>query len=273
MKTNKSRDKIYRELEEFLSFENSSWTRLFALQDPEVLEEALEELRKSLKHSKDVLEYNIQEFENEAQEILSESGYSTDLSELSKLRSDTPYSPTERFDLIASGMPLKDEVPSKVLSARQVLFSGKSIRDALTNGKPEEAVLEMMRLIFAVFSFNIEDPIGLALQHQAGRRHGGQQDKKKRGILLAIQKVLQNNGQDMSAEQVWRYFKRNHSTLKNQESFDVDEYSVWLYDIKLGESERLVQSEKGIESSITKKTFGRYVAETKISISNPISNP
>lgn len=229
----------------------------FAAEPPQIFEETLERLKKSLKYNDPQttpLEFILRRFEKEAKQVLAHHGYPTELNELLSLESDH----THFVKLEHGGSGYKCDVDIQSLSAKSVLFSASNLRNFIANNDAEKASLEMMRLLYATFNMSGFEFFMRGVRAKKGSLRGGQAPKKAEGILLAIDQVLKKTGKKMSKEEVWRHFKRNTNT---QDRMEVGEYEIFFDKLAgLDYPDLLVEEHQitGKMKSITKSTFFRH---------------
>jgi len=95
---------------------------------------------------------------------------------------------------------------------------------------------------------------GIRASLKGGR--SGTRVKTKRGIILAIKKVLKSEG-NLTRKKLWQYFEAKHNLIDNQPELEIDDY--WVY----FQRDRLVQQtvSTGKEVSIGKEAFFKYVTK------------
>ena len=238
-----------------------STTREFSLCYPDELDDILKRLQESLKYPQSEpgltpLEFILRRFEEEARRILTEHGHPTDLGELLWLEDDHTYPVKTRMRTTA----LKLDVDIESLSAKRVLFSAQNLRHFIAANEAEQAAIEMMRLTFAAISADMFNVLMTGVRAKQGQKKGGHRPKQKQGIMLAIREVLKQKGQNLSRENLWRYFLKNHNDTKGQPAFEVGDYTVNY------ENDRLFQENVTTDErpeSISKATFYKYVSKIR----------
>lgn len=100
---------------------------------------------------------------------------------------------------------------------------------------------------------------------------GGKHCKRKKGIILAIEKVLEDVGKNKSAQQLWNYFRKEYpETPETEDStrgpLEIDGDDGKLYEIFFrrdnaadGDDDKIVQKSDEKEKPINIKTFYKYV--------------
>ena len=248
---------------------------LFFLRPPFDLTETLNVLRQD-RGGRWTVEFFLNSFEAEAQEaisklfakhpILAEMGYSDKTWEaLLGLKRDIEARDLDDVESI----PMPDF--TRILGGIQVLSSAHLLRDHITSKNPSEAAIETMQLMFSAMWANLLDKVIDGIDRQLSRHKGGRASKKRFGILRAIEEVLKQAKKDMSVQELWRYFERNHCGEDNQYVIESPVYyEVWFYLDPTGH-DQLIQSEaQRSDKGITKSTFRRYVSEVKKSRLRPV---
>lgn len=213
----------------------------FAVEPPEIFEEALKKLKDMLEDyppepGLTPLEFNLSRIEKEARKILTVHGWSTDLDELLFLIEENTYPVKDERGFTS----LKCDVDIQAQSARQVLFSAMHLRDYIANNEAESAANEMMRLMYAAFNMSASELIMRGVRAKQGSYHGGRAPKIKKGIASAIYKIFKEKGLKLKNIEVWNFFKDNHNFDSVQPPMVIGDYEIY-FQILDGE-ERIVEA-------------------------------
>ena len=222
-------------------------TKAFSLSYPDEIENEINHLKESLKHpqSKHGLtpfEFILRGFEDEAKKILINAGISIDLSDIWE-----SLWLWKKHGIYSRGFDIR------TANAGQILLSAMLVRDDIIAGEPELVALDMMRLCFAAVGANLHDVVITGIRAKWGRSKGGKHPTRCEGIYQVMKKLILTK--NLSGEQWWRWFKREHSEDK---PIEYEEYEIYFYDDYLWE-----RAEEGKEKSITKGTFLDYLTQIK----------
>lgn len=101
---------------------------------------------------------------------------------------------------------------------------------------------------------------------------GGGKPKKLKGIMAAVEKIL-NNDPNLSAEKIWQRFKEDYNC--SEKALKINGFRIYFTDTKKSEFyEQLHQSEPGKpRKSITQSAFAGYVKEAKKNYKKLASKP
>jgi hypothetical protein len=213
----------------------------FAVEPPEVFDEALKKLKDMLEYyppepGMTPLEFNLRRLEKDAREILTAHGYPTDLNELQWLIEKHTYPVETKL----GGSAIHCDVDIKSQSARRVLLSAMRLRDDIANNDAESAANEMMRIMYAAFNMSGFELIMRGVRAKKGSHLGGRAPKIKKGIASAIYKIFKENGLKLKNIDVWNYFKDNYNFDNQQTPMVIGDYEVY-FQILDGE-ERIVEA-------------------------------
>jgi hypothetical protein len=121
--------------------------------------------------------------------------------------------------------------------------------------------LDALRLELARVTGETFKPV---LQRKNNSRKGGKQPKQLPGILSAVKKIIQDNGQkSYSAERLWLYFEKHHKG--KTKAFKINGFKIYFdYKNLVSLEGRIFQvSSNGKAKSIGRSAFAGYVKEAK----------